>query len=253
MRRRPIRDGIALAAALVSALITAGCSATVGSECQTLAAVQGGYIVRFTRSTDAAAGCETQTPSELADVWVFDTLANSEIRAHPVSMPYPDPPPDTLPQTLIGAGRFVTRQADSNDRCRVASLTTMSDDSSGTLLSYAVSNMEWLGGPAYQGAEFQTDVVVTVGSCTAPYKAQALSPAVGCDTDVDCDPFKQPFSSGIASGLDQGCTSAPWTAPVTEYLASLFGVSNAGVCFLRQPFPSLNPGGPAITGSSPVE
>jgi hypothetical protein len=251
MRHRPMRDGIALSAALASALVIAGCSATVGSDCQTLAAIQGGYIVRFTRSGDAAAGCETQTPSEMGDVWVFDTLADSEIRAHSVSMPYPDPPPDTLPPNLIGAGKFTTREVDSNDRCRVESLTTMSDDSSGTLLSYAVSNMEWLGGPAYQGAEFQTDVLVTVGSCSAPYKAQALSPAVGCDTDVDCDPFKQPFSSGIASGLDQGCTSASWTAAVTAYLASSTGVSSTGVCFLRQSFPSLKPGAPAIAGSSP--
>ena len=245
MRRRPARNGIALAAALASALVTGGCSTTVGSECQTEAATSGGYVVRFSRSGDAAAGCETQTPFEMSDVWVFDTLASSEIRAHSVSMPYPDPPPDTLPPNLVGAGKFTTREADSNDRCWVESLTTMSDDSTGTLLSYAVTNMEWLGGPAYQGTEFQTDVVVKVGSCTAPYTAQALSPAVGCDTDADCDPFKQPFSSGIASGLDQGCTTASWTATVTTYLASLPGNSNtAGVCFLRQPFPSLKPGAP---------
>jgi hypothetical protein len=117
----------------------------------------------------------------------------------------------------------------------------MSDDSSGTLLSYAVSDMEWLGGPAYQGAEFQTDVLVTVGSCTAAYTAQALSPTVGCDTDEDCDPFKQPFSSGIPSGLEQECTSAPWTAVVTDYISSSTGVPVTGVCFLRQRFPSLKP------------
>jgi len=237
-----------MAAALASVLVTAGCPTTVGSDCQTLPALQqyepvaqGGYVLRFTRSGDAGAGCETQTPSEMGDVWVFDTLGDSEIRAHSVSMPYPDPPPDTLPPNLIGAGRFTTRQADSNDRCQVMSLTTMSDDSSGTLLSYAVSNMEWLGGPVYQGAEFQADVLVTVGSCTATYRAQALSPAVGCDTDQDCDPFKQPFSSGIFSVFDQGCTSAPWTAAVTDYLSNSIGDTVPGVCFLRQPFPSLKP------------
>jgi hypothetical protein len=239
MRPRLVRDGIGVAAAVASALVTAGCPAAVGSDCQTLAAIPSGYVLRFTRSADAGASCETLTPSEMSDVWVFDTLADSEIRAHSVSMPYPDPPPDTLPPNLIGAGRFTTPEADYNDRCWVESLTTMSDDSSGTLLSYAVSNMEWLGGPSYQGAEFQTDVMVTVGSCTAAYRAQALTPAVPCDTDADCDPFKQPFSSGIASGLDQGCTSAPWTAAVTDYLSNLIGDTVTGVCFLNKPFPSL--------------
>lgn len=252
-----MRDGFAVAAAVASALVTAGCSVTVEWDCQTMPAIQGGYVVRFTRSADAGTGCETLTPSEMSDVWVFETHADSEIGVHPVSMPYPDPPPDTLPPNLVGAGRFTTREADSSDRCRIESLTTMSDDSSGTLLSYAVSNMEWLGGPVYQGSEFQSDVTVTVGSCTAAYKAQALSPAVACSTDGDCDPFKQPFSSGIAVGLDQGCTSAPWTAAVTDYLSDVLEDTVTGVCFLRQPFPSLLPqasrSGGQLVGSAPAE
>jgi len=240
------RVGITLAASLGSALFATGCASVVRADCQTMPSAQGGYVLRFTRSGDAIAGCETQTPAEMSDVWIFDTLAESQIRAHSVSMPYPDPPPDTLPPNLIGAGKFTTQEADSSDRCRVESLTTMSDDSSGTLLSYEVSNMEWLGGATYQGAEFQTDVRVTVGSCTADYTAQALSPPVGCETDHDCDPFKQPFSSGIFSVFDQGCTSAPWTAAAAAYL------EGTGVCFLRQPFPSLKPGASAIADSSPA-
>src|SRR5262249_4639151 len=241
MRTTLMRAGIAMAVLLAIAVFTTGCPATVQSDCQTLPSAQGSYVLRFTRSGDATAGCETQTPAEMSDLWLFDTLADGQIRAHSVRLPYPDPPPDTLPPNLIGAGKFTTREADSNDRCRVESLTTMSDDSSGTLLSYEVSNMEWLGGATYQGAEFETDVRVTVGSCTADYTAQALSPAVGCETDHDCDPFKQPFSSGIFSVFDQGCTSAPWTAAVTDYLSNLIGDTVTGVCFFRQPFPSLNP------------
>jgi hypothetical protein len=219
------------AAVLAMALLGTGCPSAVQADCQTLPSAQGGYVLHFIRSGDATAGCETDTPAEMSDVWVFDTLFDSQIRAHSVLMPFPDV--DTLPANLVGSGKFTTREADSNNRCKVESLTTMSDDSTGTLLSYAVSNMEWLGGAAYQGAEFQTDVTVTVGTCTANYTAQALSPAVGCADDHDCDPFKQPFSSGIFSTFDQGCTSDPWTANATDYLGS------TGVCFFRTPFPGL--------------
>lgn len=216
---------------MAMALLTSGCPSTVQADCQTLPSAQGGYVLHLIRSGAAAAGCDTQTPAEMSDIWVFDTLFDSQIRAHSVSMPFPNV--DTLPTNLIGSGKFTTREADSNNRCFVTSLTTMSDTSTGTLLSYSASNMEWLGGAAYQGAEFQADVSVTVGACTATYKAQALSPAVGCETDHDCDPFKQPFSSGIFSTFDQGCTTDPWTAAAANFLGS------TGVCFFHKPFPGL--------------
>ena len=60
---------------------------------------------------------------------------------------------------------------------------------------------------------------------------------MGCESDADCDPFKQPFSSGIFSAFDQGCTD-PWTAAVTSYLGAT-GYPSAGVCFLKKAFPSL--------------
>jgi hypothetical protein len=100
-------------------------------------------------------------------------------------------------------------------------------------LSYSVSNLVALGSAATQNAEFKADVTVAQGGCTAAYTAQALSPAVGCASDHDCDPFKQPFSSGIFSVFDQGCHTDPWTATV----AASFGTP--GVCFLNKPFPSL--------------
>src|SRR5262249_37054537 len=136
-------------------------------------------------------------------------------------------------------------QVDSEGFCGIPSLSTMSDDQSGTLLSYATRDLRFLGAPAYQGAEFEAKVTMTVGSCVAEYDVQALSPAVFCADEADCDPFRPPLACGIPSGLDQGCTSAPWTAAVTAYLGS------TGVCFLRQPFPSLKPGVSPIAGSSP--
>jgi hypothetical protein len=249
MRTTLMRIGTAMktnilgaAALLAMVLLATGCPSAVQADCQTMPSAQGGYVLHFTRSGAATPGCETDTPAEMSDVWVFDTLFDSQIRAHSVLMPFPDV--DTLPANLIGSGKFTTREADSNNRCKVESLTTMSDDSSGTLLSYAVGNMEWLGGPAYQGAEFQTDITVTVGTCTASYTSQALSPAVGCVDDHDCDPFKQPFSSGIFSVFDQGCTTEGWTSGALAYLNDRDGTTAdptpyAGVCFFRKPFPGL--------------
>jgi hypothetical protein len=109
----------------------------------------------------------------------------------------------------------------------------MTTGSGATLLSYATRDMEWLGGPTYQGAEFKANVTVTSGACTADYQVQGLSPAVGCDSDADCDPFKQPLSSGIFSVFDQSCKTDPWTAPVAESLGF------TGLCFFNQPYPSL--------------
>ena len=145
---------------------------------------------------------------------------------------------DTLPPNFIGSGTFTTREVDDADFCYVTSLTTMSDSSSGTLLSYATRNMRFLGGADFQGAEFEADVTVAVGGCTAEYKAQALSPAVGCADDSDCDPFRQPFSSGFFSGFDQGCTSAAWMRPPLLTWGA-FDLPETGVCFLNKPFPSL--------------
>jgi hypothetical protein len=214
-------------------LVVTGCGTAVQPECQMLPSAQGGYVLRFTRTAAATAGCETLNPDETSDLWVFDTLANSQVRAHSVAMPYPDPPVDPLPTNFVGAGQFTDREADSNALCHVASLTTMSDGAGATLLSYTVTNMESLGGAAYQNAEFKADLTYTAGACTAAYTVQALSPAVGCESDADCDPFKQPFSSGIFSTFDQGCHKEAWTVPVATFLGA------SGVCFFNQPYPSL--------------
>jgi hypothetical protein len=211
--------------------LVTGCGSMAPPECQMLPSAQGGYVLRFTRVGSAAPGCDTATPAETSDIWIFDTLANSEVRVHAaLSMPYTGNEPDPLPAGLVGAGRFTQRDADSAGHCNVESFTAMSD---GTGLSYAVRNLEALGGAATQNAEWKAEVTMTVGACTAEYTVQALSPAVPCESDADCDPFKQPFSSGIFSVFDQSCKTDPWAAPVTTFFES------AGVCFFNQPYPSL--------------
>jgi len=213
--------------------LAVACGSPVPPDCQMMPSAQGGYVLQLTRNGAATAGCDTQTPALTSDVWVFDTLANSQVRAHSVAMPYPDPPVDPLPANFIGAGQFTSREADSASLCHITTLTTMSDGSGANLLSYSLTNLEGLGSAEFQNSEFKADLSVTSGSCTAAYTVQALSPAVGCDSDADCDPFKQPFSSGIVSSFDQGCHKDAWTAPVTAYLQS------SGVCFFNQPYPSL--------------
>ena len=211
-------------------LAATACDSMVPPECQMLPSAQGGYVLRFTRVGAASPGCATQTPAETSDIWIFDTLAESEVRAHAaVTMPYAVPAVDPLPAGLIGAGKFTQRDVDADGLCKVASLSTMTE---GTL-SYSTRNLEALGSAAYQNAEFKAEVTMTSGACTAEYTVQALSPAVTCESDADCDPFKQPFSSGIFSTFDQGCKTDPWTAPVAAYLGG------SGVCFFNQPFPSL--------------
>jgi hypothetical protein len=234
-------------------LLLQGCAEAIPTTCQTLftapnEVVRDGYVLRFVRAGAAADGCESATPAERSDLWLFSTLAEGMVAAHSVAMPFPEGEP--TPAGLVATGTFARPQVDSEGFCDVPDLTLMSDDRSGTLLSYEPRGLRFLGAPAYQGAEFEGKVTMTVGSCVAEYDVQALSPAVPCLDDSDCDPFRTPLSSGIPSGLDQGCTSEAWTAAVTENL----GVT--GICFLRHAFPSLKPGastqGGLLAGPSPV-
>jgi len=211
-------------------LVLTGCGSVVQPECQMMPSAQGGYVLRLTRVGAAGTGCDTATPQETSDIWIFDTLADSEVRAHSaLAMAFTGNEPDPLPPGLVGAGRFTQREADADGNCKIQSITTMTD---GTL-SYALTNFESLGGAPYQNAEFKADVTLTQGACNAAYTVQALSPAVACDSDEDCDPFKQPSGSGIFSVFDQGCKKDPWTAPVATALGK------TGVCFFNKEYPSL--------------
>jgi len=230
MKNDVVTFGCGLTAAV---LLLSGCPTPAPASCQTLPPGQGGYVLRFVRTGQAAPGCDTTTPAETSDLWIFDTNANSQVVVHAaLTMPYPDLPAPT-PPGLIGQGVFVSPEIDANGTCQVASLTTMTTGNGASLLSYATRDMEWLGGPTYQGAEFKANVTVTSGTCSADYGVQALSPAVGCDSDADCNPFKTPVGSGIFSVFDQSCNTDPWTAPV----AASFGT--AGICFFNKPYPGL--------------
>ena len=238
--------------ASVALLLLPACAEPVPTACQTLfttpnGVVDDGYVLRFVRAGSAAAGCESATPAETSDLWLLSTLDGSVVAAHSVAMPFPE---GETPAGLVGTGTFTHPQVGSEGFCDIQGLTPMTDDRSGTLLSYATRDLRFLGAPAYQGAEFEAKVTMTVGSCVADYDVQALSPAVPCGGDGDCDPFRTPLSSGIPSGFDQGCTSETWAGAVLEDLGA------TGICFLHQAFPSLKPGvstqGGLTSGPSPV-
>ena len=95
MKSHLVTFGCVLGAAL---LLLTGCPTPAPASCQTLPPGQGGYVLRFVRTQAAAAGCDTANPAETSDIWIFDTIANSQIVVHPsLSMPYPDLPAPTPP------------------------------------------------------------------------------------------------------------------------------------------------------------
>jgi hypothetical protein len=223
---------LALGFGVAGMVLLTGCPSAELAPCQTLPSVQGGYVVKLTRKEGVPTGCtEADTPAQFSDIWAFDTVADRNVIGSSILLPIPDTGP--VPDTLIFKGTFSAERSDSNDTCTIPALSTISDSSSGTFLSYAVTNMTWLSGSAYQGAEFKAEVAFTRGTCSANYDALSLSPAVGCETTDDCDPFKTPFSSGIFSVFDQGCKTDAWTAGATDFLGS------TGVCFLNGDYPSL--------------
>ena len=120
-----MRALVASAAASALILLT-GCPAKTPAICQTLATAptdvaKDGYVLRFVRSAPASPGCETATPEEMSDVWVFNTVADSVVLAHSVSMPFPEgePTPPGRGEWTVRPGRGrcerVLRRAESDN------------------------------------------------------------------------------------------------------------------------------------------
>jgi hypothetical protein len=223
---------------LAAAVMGAGCTQSP-TPCQLQQSATGGYIVKFVRNGNAAAGCDvdTGTPAQFSDVWVFDQYTEQLIAVKSVQVPHPD---NSEPNsTVYGKGKFATVNPDSSNPpiCKVASLNRMSNEetkgAADPLIAYTVTDMQFLSGTDFLGTEFAATVHVERGTCAADYTAQALSPPVACSANEDCDPFHKPFSSGIQSNYHQTCITDHWTAFAADY----FG--GDGVCFLIDAFPSL--------------
>ena len=218
------------------AMLATGCSQSL-TPCQLQASATGGYVVKLTRvgaASSPACDADTATPAIFSDVWVFDQYTDRLIVGKSVLIPHPATSVPNSP--VYGKGHFTTDLPDNSSPriCKVDTLTTMTNgEAAPDLLSYAVTNMQFLSGTDFLGTEWKGDVVVNRGGCTANYTAQALAPPVGCEEAADCDPFHQPFSSGIQSNYQQTCVLDTWTAGAAGFLGS------SGVCFLTAEFPSL--------------
>jgi len=246
----PMTQKIFGAAIGLSTLLVTACGSAGLAPCQVLPSVQGGYVVKFTLNGTAAPGCAATNPTEFSDWWALNNDYDKPpqgshggvlIDYRSATMPYPDPPPGP-PGGLYGYGRWDAEFTDDNASCTIPTIdpitgaTASLDGATTHTVTFAPTAFTALSGSAYQGAEFEATVGVTVGACTGSYKAQALSPAVGCSTNKDCDPFGQPISSGIFNPFDQACYLAathPWVAGIAAALGS------DGVCFLNQPYPSI--------------
>jgi hypothetical protein len=223
---------------LAAAVVGAGCTQSP-TPCQLQQSATGGYIVKFTRSGNATAGCDvdTGTPAQFSDAWVFDQYTDQLIAVKSVQVAAPVASEPN--STVYGKGKFATVDPDNSNPsiCKVASLNRMSNEetkaAADPLLAYTVTNMQFLSGTDFLGTQFSADVHVERGACAADYTAQALSPPVACDAAEDCDPFHKPFSSGIQSNYHQTCITDPWTT----FAAGYYG--GDGVCFLIDAFPSL--------------
>ena len=236
-------------ALVVGAVLTIGCGSADLAPCQVLPSVQGGYVVQFTLRGTAAAGCAALNPGQFSDWWAFNNDYPSQPQgAHGgLKIDYRSatmPPADINngpPNGLFGYGTWDAEFSDANNSCTVKSLdpiqgtSTAIDGATSNTITYTPTELTFLSGAAYQGAVWKATVSVTVGTCTATYDALALSPAVGCSANKDCDPF---FTGGytIFSTFDQACfltTTHPWTAGVTAALGS------DGICFLKGAYPGL--------------
>jgi hypothetical protein len=232
----PMDKRFVLLAVGALAMVVTGCSQSL-TPCQLQQSATGGYVVKLTRVGGATSpACEdaAATPPIFSDVWVFDQYLDFLIVGKSVVIPHP---PTSEPNSPVyGKGHFTTELPnDSSPRiCTVDSLTTMTNGLSGAaLLSYAVTDMEFLSGTEFLGTEWKANAVVERGGCTASYTVQALAPPVGCEEAADCDPFAQPLGSGIQSNYQQTCVLDAWTADAAAFLGS------SGVCFLTAEFPSL--------------
>jgi hypothetical protein len=234
--------------ALVGGLVAlgSGCPDAASTPCIIQSPLLGGYTVRITLQGTPPAGCENVLPPVYGDIWKMDTFPGNSIVTHPISMPYADRggDPDHNP---LGTGTL-SEEPDTQSYCYIPTLTEMRGDVDPLGLgpgqetySIVASNLTFLDGAKYQGAQFEGDATITFGSCTGSYKILAVTPGqLFCATDIDCSPFGNPdagifIGSGMNPEFAVSCVTEPWV----EFLPNPDPDATPGTCFLSNPFPSL--------------
>ena len=211
------------------ALAVAGCGTMTPADCQLQSSANGPYIIKFTQTAAATAGCETNTPDEFADEWQFDPFDNGLIVGFNPRSDLPDPANPNAP--IYAKGHFDQAFPGGDNLCTVSDMTNLEVTGSDPA-SYQISNLAFLNTALYLGTTFKADVTYTHNGCTRTYTAQAMNPYRTCATKEDCDPFAQPFASCINSQYDTDCIKDAWATDHT-------GDPDTGICFFVGPFPGL--------------
>jgi hypothetical protein len=239
---------------LVGVLFVTGCGTADPAPCQLQSPFNGGYAVRMLRTAPAATGCDTLTPEQIGDLWIFDVyetdptnIQNFTVIGYSTILGQPPDPPNSGSSPLYGRAQFTTIGPAADNTCILNDMTMnravadpgtppVPPDDPGTpghpQGEYQIGNFVWLNSALYLGTEFKGDVVWSTGACSAQYSALAIDPPVQCESDADCDPFGQPFGSGINPDYDQNCVlGEAWTTQLT-------GDDTVGICFFQKEFPS---------------
>jgi hypothetical protein len=242
-RERLTMNAIRFFVAVTTLALLSACQSAAEAPCLIQRPPLGGYTMKFTLHGAAPAGCEAILPPIFGDNWRMDMYDNRAVYMKSDLMLYPEDGGDPN-HPVLGHGTLSEVPADGI--CTIPDVTEMRSDTDPLgigqdTLAYHAHDMKFLSGARYQGATFEAAVDVTIGSCTAPYDVQAITPSQApgsCVTDVDCDPFAdpangRPLGSGINSDFAVACTKDQW---VIDYIT---GDPDVGICFFTKPFPGL--------------
>lgn len=228
-------------AALLALL--AACQSAAPAPCLIQRPSLGGYTLKLTLQGSPPAGCETILPSIFGDNWRMDGYSDRAVYVKSDLMPWP-PEGGNPNLPILGVGTLSEEPVDGI--CTIPDVSQMETDVDPfgigqPTLAYHAHDMRFLSGARYQGSTFEATVDVTIGSCTATYQVQALTPTQTggtCLTDDDCNPFAdpangRPLGSGINPDYAVACTKEAWAV---DYLT---GDPDVGICFFTKPFPGL--------------
>ena len=214
------------------AVVAAGCGSMTAADCQLQSSANGPYVIKFTQTAAASAGCATDTPDIFGDAWQFDPFDKGLIVGFNPRSSLPDTADPNAP--IYAKGHFDQAFPGGDNLCTVSDMTAMEVSPTE---KYVIGKMSFLNTALYLGTTFETTVTYTHNACSRTYSAQALNPFHTCSTKEDCDPFAQPFASGINSQYDTDCDMDAWATTLTDDGDPT--TPPEGICFFVGPFPGL--------------
>src|SRR5262249_8573482 len=165
--------------AMTVLVAASGCKDAAEAPCLIQRPPLGGYTMKFTLQGAAPAGCEATLPGIFGDNWRMDMYADRAVYMKSDFMLYPEDGGDP-DHPVLGQGTLPDGRVDGI--CPIPDVTEMRSDTdpfgNGQLtLAYHAHDMRFLSGARYQGATFEAVVDVTMGTCTAAYDVQAITPS----------------------------------------------------------------------------